>query len=240
MVKQAKRTHLRSRKLRASETRSPSPILQGREEDTALINHLIDRIDQGGSILVISGEPGIGKSALLAAAKYRAQECGFLVLSMTGVLAEVHLPFAGLEQALHPLLKRVEGLPPRQRSALLAAFGMRDDAEPLDIFLVALATLNLLTESATRKPILLIADDAQWLDQPSCDVIAFISRRLSSDPIALLVATRDGFNRPLGDTDTFRHRLSRFGRRRCRAPAGHPRAEPFCRAASPIPHRSIR
>ena len=210
MVKPAKKARLRRRKLRVSVSQSPLPDLQGREEDVALIDHLLDRIDQGGATLVINGEFGIGKSALLAAAKYRAHECGFLVLSMTGVLAEVHLPFAGLEQALRPLLKRAEGLPPRQLSALLAAFGMRDDAEPPDIFLVALATLNLLTESATRKPILLIADDAQWLDQPSYDVVAFISRRLSSDPIALFAAIRDGFNRSLGDADTFRRRLSRL------------------------------
>ncbi len=210
MVNRAKNTHLRQRKQpRASGTRLPS-LLLGREKDVALIDHLIDLLDQGGWALVINGEPGIGKSALLAAAKCRAQEGGALVLSMTGVLAEVHLPFAGLEQALRPLMKRVEGLPPRQRSALLAAFGMRDDAEPPDIFLVALATLNLLTDSATRKPILLIADDTQWVDQPSYEVLAFISRRLSSDPIALLAAMRDGFNRSLGDAGTIRHRLSRL------------------------------
>src|ERR1700752_4495940 len=104
MVKQAKQTHLPQRAARASATRSPFPALQGRDKDVALIDHLLDRIDQGGSTLVISGEPGIGISALLAAAKHRAQECGFLALGMTGVLAEAHLPFAGLEQALRPLM----------------------------------------------------------------------------------------------------------------------------------------
>ena len=73
---------------------------------------------------------------------------------------------------------------------------------------MALATLDLLTESATRKPILLVADDAQWLDQATHDVLAFISRRLSSDPVVLLVAMRDGFNRSLGDASTLRLRLS--------------------------------
>ena len=169
--------------------------MQGREQDIALIDHLIDRIDQGGSTLVISGEPGIGKSALLEVARHRANERGVSVLSMTGVLAEVHLPFAALEQALRPLMKRAAGLVPRQRSALLAAFGMHDDMGAPDIFLVALATLSLLTESATRRPILLVADDAQWLDQATYDVLAFISRRLSSDPVILLVAMRDDFNR---------------------------------------------
>ncbi|SRR6476619_5470198 len=98
MVKQAKKTHLPRRKPRAGVTRSPFPFLQGREKDVALIDHLIDRIDQGGSTLVISGEPGIGKSALLAAAKHRADECGFLVLSMAGVLAEAHCRSLGLSR----------------------------------------------------------------------------------------------------------------------------------------------
>ena len=174
----------------------------------ALIGRLIDQIDQGGSTLVISGEPGIGKSALLEVARHQASERGISVLSMTGVLAEVHLPFAALEQALRPLMKRAAGLVPRQRSALRVAFGMQDDTGAPDIFLVALATLALLTESATRKPILLVADDAQWLDQATFDVLAFISRRLSSDSVVLLLAMRDGFNRSFGDASTLRHRLS--------------------------------
>jgi hypothetical protein len=85
---------------------------------------------------------------------------------------------------------------------------MHDDIGAPDIFLVALATLALLTESAIRKPILLVADDAQWLDQATYDVLAFISRRLSSDPVVLLVAMRDGFDRSLGDASTLRLRLS--------------------------------
>ncbi len=157
---------------------------------------------------MISGEPGIGKSTLLDVAKHRASELGFSVLSMTGVLAEVHLPFAALEQALRPLMKRAVRLVPRQRSALLAAFGMHDDTAAPDIFLVALATLSLLTERTTRGPLLLVADDAQWLDQATFDVLAFISRRLSSDPVVLLVAMRDDFNNSLGDTSTLRLRLS--------------------------------
>jgi len=173
----------------------------------ALIGRLIEQIEQGGSTLVISGEPGIGKSALLEAARHRASEHGISVLSMTGVLAEVHLPFAALEQALRPLMKRAAGLVPRQRSALRSAFGMQDDSGAPDIFLVALATLALLAESATHEPILLVADDAQWLDQATYDVLAFVSRRLSSDPIVLLVAMRDGFNRSFGDASTLRHRL---------------------------------
>ncbi len=208
MAKRTKQTRPPVRKRRTGVARSVSPILQGREQDIALIEHLIGRIDQGGSTLVISGEPGIGKSALLEVAKHRANECGISVLSMTGVLAEVHLPFAALEQAVRPLMKRAARLIPRQRSALLAAFGMHEDSGAPDVFLVALATLTLLTERAARKPILLVADDAQWLDQATYEVLAFISRRLSSDPIFLLVAMRDGFNRSFGDASTHRHRIS--------------------------------
>src|SRR4051794_37262410 len=104
MTRRAKKTQLPLRKRRAGATPSASLVLQGREQDVALIDRLIDRIDQGGSTLVISGEPGIGKSALLEVARHRAGERGVSILSMTGVLAEVHLPFAALEQALRPLM----------------------------------------------------------------------------------------------------------------------------------------
>ena len=208
MTKRSKKAYLPQPKRRTAANQSVPLVLQGRERDIALIEHLIERIDQGGSTLVISGEPGIGKSALLEVASYRAREHGVTVLTMTGVLAEVHLPFAALEQALRPLMKRAATLVPRQRSALLAALGKCDDTGAPDIFLVALATLTLLTESATRKPILLVADDAQWLDQATFEVLAFVSRRLSSDPVVLLVAMRDDFNRSLGDASTLRLRLS--------------------------------
>jgi DNA-binding CsgD family transcriptional regulator len=191
---------------RTDETPLMPLALEGREHDIALINHLIDQIDRGGSTLVITGEPGIGKSALLEVAKHRAAERGIAVLTMTGVRAEVHLPFAALELALRPLMKRAASLVPRQRSALLTAFGICDDVGPPDIFLVALATLTLLT--ATSQPVLLVADDVQWLDQETYDVLAFISRRLGADPVVLLVAMRDGFNRSFGDGSTLRLRIS--------------------------------
>ncbi|KAA0697121.1 helix-turn-helix transcriptional regulator [Neorhizobium sp. P12A] len=207
MAKQSNKTQSPRRKQQKSVAVSPAK-LQGRDQDIVLIDQVIDRIHEGGSTLVISGEPGIGKSALLEAARHRARESDMTVLSMTGVLAEVHLPFAALEQALRPLMKEAVGLVPRQRSALLAAFGMHDDMATPDIFLVALATLSLLTESAARKPILLVADDAQWLDEATYEVLAFISRRLSSDPVVLFVAMREGFNRLFDDASTLRLRLS--------------------------------
>ena len=102
MAQQTNKTGSRRQKQHVGAGRSVSLVLQGREDDIALVEHLIDRIDQGGSTLIISGEPGIGKSALLEVAKHRALERDVSVLSMTGVLAEVHLPFAALEQAMRP------------------------------------------------------------------------------------------------------------------------------------------
>ncbi len=217
MAKQSDKIGSPRRRQRKGAPVSRSEFLQGRDRDIALIDKMIARIDQGGSTLVISGEPGIGKSALLEQARHRARERDLTVLSMTGVLAEVHLPFAALEQALRPLMKEAVSLVPRQRSALFSAFGMHDDMGAPDIFLVALAALSLLTESAALKPILLIADDAQWLDEATYEVLAFISRRLSSDPIVLFAAMRDGFDRLFDDPSHLRLRLSGLGE----ADAGH-------------------
>lgn len=196
---------------RTHATGTPSLDLQGRDQDVALIDHLFDRIDQGGSTLVITGEAGIGKTALLEHAKHQARERGFSVLTMTGVLAEVHLPYAALERVLRPLTRQMASLVPRQRSALMSAFGMQDDGGAPDLFVVALATLFLLSESATHTPILLVADDAQWIDHATYEVLSFISRRLESDSVVLIVAIRDGVDRAFGDTGTLRLRLSALG-----------------------------
>ena len=103
-------------------------------------------------------------------------------------------------------------MPPRQQSALLNAFGLSDEAaESRDIWLVALATLTLLTEGANHKPILLVVDDAQWLDEATREVLSFVSRRLSSDSIVLLLALREGFDLPFGDADTLRHVIPALG-----------------------------
>jgi predicted ATP-dependent serine protease len=110
----------------------PRPLLHGREKTLDLIDRLIAGIEEAGSALLLSGEPGIGKTALLDCAKHRAQERRISVIAMTGILAEAHLPFAALELALRPLMKQVGLLPPRQQSALLAAFGIRDNAAPPD------------------------------------------------------------------------------------------------------------
>src|SRR6201991_1038349 len=212
MAKRLKKTALPQRKQRKSAPPSRVPSLQGREAEIALIDRLLDRIDQGGSTLIISGAPGIGKSALLDEARCRARERGIIVLGMTGVLAEVHLAFSGLERALRPLMKQAKSLAPHQRSALRNAFGLSDDvAVAPDIWLVALATLTLLTGGESHKPILLVADDAHWLDEATREVLSFVSKRLSSDSIVLLLATREGFDFPFGDADTLRHVIPALG-----------------------------
>jgi DNA-binding CsgD family transcriptional regulator len=101
------------------------------------------------------------------------------------------LPFAGLHQLLHPFLGHLDALPAPHRGALEAAFGLTDAAAP-DLFLIALATLDLLGDAAASSPLVLIAEDAQWLDPATADVLAFVARRLSVDPIVLLIAVRDG------------------------------------------------
>lgn len=119
------------------------------------------------------------------------------VLSCTGVQCEAHLPFAGLHQLVRPILDGADGLPAPQRAALLAAFGMAEVAAP-EFFLIALAVLDLLADAAARVP-LLVAEDVQWLDHSTCDVLAFVARRLGSEPIVLLLAVRDGYEGPLNE-----------------------------------------
>jgi AAA ATPase domain len=144
--------------------------LYGRERDLGVLNDLTDRLGEGGGgALVVRGEAGTGESALLATVSSSATDKGVLVVAATGVQSEMHVPFAGLRQLLQPLLVRIDELPVPQHDALKAAFGMTESAAP-ELFLIALATLELLADAAARAPVLVIAEDAQWLDYPSCDV----------------------------------------------------------------------
>ncbi|MGH2910433.1 MAG: helix-turn-helix transcriptional regulator [Solirubrobacteraceae bacterium] len=170
--------------------------LFGRERELGLIDELIGQVHDRGGALVVSGEPGIGKSALLAAARIRARDRGMRLLHATGVQSEARLAFAGLHQLLQPALDDIDKLHGPQRDALLSAFGMIDATAP-DLFLTALAALDLLCEASTDSPVLVIAEDAQWLDRSTADVLAFVARRLEYEPILLLAATRDGFDGPL-------------------------------------------
>ena len=166
--------------------------LYGREREFEVLSALVRGLAEGaGGALVVRGEAGIGKSSLLAVAAGLAGQAGAQVLTATGIQSETRLPFAGLHQLLRPVLPLAERLPPRLRSALLSAFGLADD-EPAGPFLIGLAALELISDTAASTPVLLIADDAQWLDEPSSVVLGFVARRLATEPAALLIAVRDG------------------------------------------------
>jgi DNA-binding CsgD family transcriptional regulator len=166
-------------------------LLYGRESEVGALNELIDGIDVRGGAVVVRGEAGIGKSSLLEEASRRASAQGMVVLRTNGARSEAHLPFAGLHQLLQPLLADLHKLPSRQRAALEAAFGMADGAAP-DLYLIALATLDLLGDVAERTPLLLIAEDAHWLDRSTSEVLAFVARRVTMERVLLLVAVREG------------------------------------------------
>src|SRR3712207_2314638 len=170
----------------------------GRERELARLERLVDGVSEHGAALLVRGEPGIGKSTLLAAASQRAEAAGMRILRTTGVQSEARLPFAGLHQLVFPVLGHAEHLPAPQRTALLAAFGMVE-AEVTDRFFVALALLELLSDTAEQAPVLVVAEDAHWLDRSTAGVLGFIARRVEHEPIAVLAASREGEESPIND-----------------------------------------
>ena len=174
--------------------------LLGRDVELARLYGLIDSIDRHGGALVVRGEAGIGKSALLAAASERALQRGVTVESTTGALSEARLAFAGLHQLLLPLLDRLDLLPDPQRRALETAFGIAEGDAP-DLFLIGLATLGLVADRAAETPLLFVVEDAHWLDRPSAEVLQFVARRIESDPAVLLFAVREGVPSCFDDAD---------------------------------------
>ncbi len=151
---------------------------------------MLDHEGREGGALVLVGDPGIGKSALLTAASNLARDRGLLVLDAVGVESEAQLPFAGLHQVLLPLLHHTDALGQGQSDALLAAFG-RVEARPPDLYLVALAAEQLLTVAVEREQaIVLIVDDVHWMDAASQEVIAFVARRAEGRRIIVIAATR--------------------------------------------------
>jgi DNA-binding NarL/FixJ family response regulator len=165
--------------------------LLGRDRELERLHGMIDRIEEGGSTLAILGEPGIGKSALLDAAVERARERGVAVVTTTATPSEARFAFGALHRLLLPFLDGLDRLPDPQRRALDIAFGAAEGDAP-DAFLVGLATLGAVTEREAQSPLLLVVDDAQWLDRSSAEVLAFFGRRLEMEPVVLLVAVRTG------------------------------------------------
>jgi DNA-binding CsgD family transcriptional regulator len=163
-------------------------MLYGRGEERALVDGLVAGAREGHSgVLVLRGEAGIGKSALLADAAEHTR--GTRVLRAAGAGSEVELAFAGLQQLLRPVLGRLGRLPAPQAAALRGAFGLVD--ADVNRFLVELGALGLLAEVAEERPLLCLVDNAQWLDRASADALLFVARRLQVERIVLLLAARD-------------------------------------------------
>jgi DNA-binding CsgD family transcriptional regulator len=163
-------------------------VLLGRRSECEVLERLLAGIRAGESrVLVLRGEPGVGKSALLEHLVERATGCR--VLRAEGQQSEMELAFAGLHQLCAPTLDRLERLPPPQREALSTAFGLTDGPAPSG-FLVGLAVLGLMSEVADEQPLLCVIDDAQWLDRESLQVLEFVARRLFAESVALVFAVR--------------------------------------------------
>jgi DNA-binding CsgD family transcriptional regulator len=163
--------------------------LRGRARERAALDDVVSAIQRGeGRSLVLRGEAGIGKTALLEYLVESASE--ITVLRAVGVESEMELAYASLHQLCLPLLERLPTLPAPQRQALEIVFGLSSGAAP-DRFLVALAVLSLLSEVAGERPLLLVVDDAQWLDQASALTLAFVARRLLAEPVGILFGARE-------------------------------------------------
>jgi DNA-binding CsgD family transcriptional regulator/tetratricopeptide (TPR) repeat protein len=165
-------------------------MLVGREAEQRALDALLQSArDERSAALVLRGEPGIGKTALLAYAAEHAHD--MRVLRCVGIEAEHELPFAGMHQLVRPCLDLVDRLPAPQAAALRSALGLSFDGVH-DRFLVSVGLLSLLAEACDGGPVLCCVDDAQWLDQPSAEALVFAARRFEAEPIALLMAVREG------------------------------------------------
>ncbi|MEU8284083.1 AAA family ATPase [Micromonospora sp. NPDC048905] len=163
--------------------------LFGRAHEIGVLDALIAGARQGGGSVLLRGDAGVGKSALLHAATAIADRHGHLVLTAVGIDGDAS-PYVSLRRMLPPQMIDAADLPPAQRAALLAATRTDDPAAVPEPFLVGMAALTVLTDAPEDRPITLIVDDAHWLDAQSRAVIAFLGRRLAADPVLLIVATR--------------------------------------------------
>src|SRR5229473_1666470 len=174
------------------------PDLIERERESAVLDALVDRLRDGGGAVVVRGEAGIGKSVLLQRVRRRAEAQGARPLVTVGVESEAELAFAGLHHLLRPVIGALAQQPESQRQALEAALGLGVDDKP-DPYRVAVAAFQLICEVADSVPLVLIVDDAHWLDRSTLSVIAFIGRRLEVEHVALVAAIRSGQSTPLDD-----------------------------------------
>jgi hypothetical protein len=169
--------------------------LVDRLTETGVMQGLLDEVREGSSgVLVLRGQVGIGKTALLREVAERAANAGMRVAQAAGIQAEMEFDFAGLHQLLLPFAGGLPDLPDPQRAALGTVFGLATGQAP-DRFLVGLATLTLLTDAAERQPVLCVVDDAQWLDRVSLEILTFVARRLLADQVGMVFGLRAGEER---------------------------------------------
>jgi DNA-binding CsgD family transcriptional regulator len=168
-------------------------VLVGRESECARIDEVLERARRGRSgALVLRGEPGIGKTALLAYAVERAHD--MRVVSALGVETETELDFSALLEVCRPILDHLDDVPARQAEPLRVALGLAT-GHASDRFMIGAATLSLLAAAGEARPVLVVIDDAQWLDRTSADAFVFAARRLDADPVCVLFAAREGDER---------------------------------------------
>ena len=171
--------------------RGPAVRLVGRDRECARLDELIAELQSGQSeALLVPGEAGVGKTALLEYLAERAIAAGCRVLSIAGVQSEMELAFAGLHQLCWPLMEHMSSSPAPQRVALSTSFGLTGGGAVPDRFLAGLAVLSLLAEAAADRPLLCIVDDEQWLDRASAQVLAFVGRRLGAESVGLVFGAR--------------------------------------------------
>jgi predicted ATPase len=216
----------------------PGPIV-GREAQLSRLAALVDTAPAQGQVLLVLGDAGTGKSMLLANAADRARSAGLRVLQATGRESEASLAFAGLHQLLKPVIEAAAGLPRRQAQALLGALGLAAEPAAADPLVTGIAALTLLSDVSETAPVLIVIDDAHWLDRSSLDVLAFVGSRLDTERVSLLLGARGhvppgGFDRgfpelrlePLSAADA-----GRLLDRQPRPPRGRPRAQVLAQAA---------
>ena len=166
-----------------------TPAFRGRAPERTALDGMLNRVREGESaVLVMRGEAGIGKTALMHYCARQAAGCR--VIRVTGVQSELEMPFAAVQRLCAPMFDELAALPKPQQQALRVAFGLVEGNAP-DRFLVGLAVLGLLAEVAAERPLVCLVDDAQWLDEPSCQVLGFVGRRLLADAVLLLFAVRE-------------------------------------------------
>ena len=172
-----------------ADTQGRASGLLGRRSEREMLDRLLANVRAGQSqVLLLRGEAGVGKSALLDYLLQQASGCH--IARAAGVESEMELAYSGLHQLCAPMLDRMERLPGPQREALGTAFGMSAGAVP-DRFFVGLAVLGLLSEIAADRPLVCVVDDAQWQDRESVQTLAFVARRLLAESVGLVFAVRE-------------------------------------------------